>query len=75
MESGEGGAAGNGTDKPVSREGVERQAERTDMWTQSREGEGGTDWESRIDIHTLPSVNRQLVGACCAAQETQLTAL
>ena len=33
------------------------------------EGEGGTDRESGTEIHTLPCVNRELMGSCCIAQE------
>ena len=29
-----------------------------DMWTQRGEGEGGTNWEIRIDIYTLPCVKQ-----------------
>ena len=28
------------------------------MWTQRGEGEGGTNWEIRIDIYTLPCVKQ-----------------
>ena len=38
------------------------------------EGEGGTNWEIRIDIHTPPCV-KQIVGSCCLAQGAQLSAL
>ena len=45
-----------------------------DMWTRGGEGEGGTKWEIRIDIYTLPCV-KQLVETCHIAQGAQLGAL
>ena len=46
------------------------------FWTcgHSRGRRGGTSWESGTDVYTLPCVNRQLVGSCSSAQETQLSA-
>ena len=38
------------------------------------EGEGGMNWEMRIDIYTLPCV-KQIVRSCCLAQGAQLSAL
>ena len=45
-------------------------------WTcgHRREGEGGMTWDIRIDIYTPPCIKQQ-VGACCKAQEAQLSAL
>ena len=39
-----------------------------DMWT------GGTNWEMKTDLYTLPHVT-QLVGTCYQAQEFQLSGL
>ena len=38
------------------------------------EGEGGTNWEIRIDIHTLPCA-KHLAGMCCIAQGAQFGTL
>ena len=35
------------------RAGIEMLTQRTGGWTRSREGEGGMNWEVRIDIYTL----------------------
>ena len=46
-----------GTDEPISRAGIEMQ--RMGMWTQAcGEGEGGTNWEIRIDIYIPPCVKQ-----------------
>ena len=39
------------------------------------EGEGGMEWETRVDIHTLPRVKQTAGGSCCPAQGAQLGAL
>ena len=39
------------------------------------EEEGGTNWEIRSNIYTLPYVNGQLVGISCIAQGAQRGAL
>ena len=38
-------------------------------------GAGGTAWESRIDIDTLPRVKQIAVRSSCVAQGAQLEAL
>ena len=43
--------------------------------TGREKGEGETNWENRIDIYTLPCVNRELVGSSCIAWGAQLSAL
>ena len=53
----------NGTDERIFRAGIETKMQRKDMWTQrgqggGGEGEGGTNWEIRIDIYTLPCVKQ-----------------
>ena len=45
------------TDEPACRAGIETQMQRTTRGY-SGGGEGRTNWESAIDIHTLPSVKR-----------------
>ena len=42
---------------------------------QGSDGNGGTNWESRIGIHTLLWVKQILVGDCCIAQGVQFSAL
>ena len=44
------------------------------MYTEG-EGEGGTNWEMRIDIYTLPCVKQIAGGTCYTAQEAQVSAL
>ena len=39
------------------------------------EGEGGVNWESGIDMYTLPYVNQTASGGCCIAQGAQPGAL
>ena len=43
------------------------------MWTQGEEGQGGMNWEIRIDIYTLPCVKQ--IASRDIAQEAQLGAL
>ena len=45
----------NGTDKPICRAGIETHIENRFMDTVGA-GEGGTNWESSTEIHTLPCV-------------------
>ena len=40
-----------GADEPICRAGIEMQTWITDVWTQGK-GEGGTNWEIRIDLYT-----------------------
>ena len=48
----------NGTDGPIFRAGTEMQTQRADVQTQV-EGEGsGINWETGIDIYTLPCVKQ-----------------
>ena len=55
----------NGTDETICRAWIETQI----MWTQGvGEGEAGLNWESRIDIYTVPHV-KQLVGSRCIAAQ------
>ena len=44
------------------RAGIEMLTQRTGGWTRSREGEGGMNWEVRIDIYTLPCVKSIVSG-------------
>ena len=52
----------NSTDEPISRARIETQKQRTGMWTQLGEREGGTNWEIKIDIYTLPCVKQVASG-------------
>ena len=51
------------------RPGIETQTEQT--CAHSGEEDSGTNWESSIDIYTLPCV-KQVVGGCCIAQDRLL---
>ena len=43
----------NDTDEPICRTGKEVQTYRMDMWKWGWVGEGGVNWEIRIDIYIL----------------------
>ena len=45
-----------GTDEPICSAGIETQTQRTDLWTQLGEGEGGTNVESNMETYILPYV-------------------
>ena len=65
-----------GTDKPIFRAGIEAQTQRTNMWTWEGGGEGGTNWESGIDIYAPPCVKQTASGNLLyTAQRAQLSAL
>ena len=51
------------TDEPILRAAMEMQTQRTDLWTQGGEGEGGINGESSMETYTLPYV-KQPVGIC-----------
>ena len=46
------------TDESIHRAAMEMQTQRTDLWTwgQGKEGQGGTNGESNMEIYTLPCV-------------------
>ena len=48
----------DGTDEFVCRGAVEMQTQRTDLWAQGWEGEGGTNGERSVETYTLPYVER-----------------
>ena len=43
----------NGTDEPICRTEIETQMYKMDLWTEGKK-EGRMNWESSIDIYTLP---------------------
>ena len=49
----------NGTDEPISKAGTETDIENRYV---TQRGEGGMNWEIRVDIYTLPSVKQLASG-------------
>ena len=53
---------------------MEMQTWRTDMWTRLREGEGGMNGESSMEMYTLSHVKQMPVGIHCVTQGAQTSA-
>ena len=51
-----------GPDEPISKAGIEMQTQRNRHVDPEGEGEGGMNWESSIDICTLPCIKQIISG-------------